>query len=61
MIGHLSGPADDIEAAAVKLGATGFKYFLHDVAFAFHSAQTEPILDELEETARQGGFHLPAA
>lgn len=50
----LSGPADDVEAAAAKLESEGFKCFLLDVAFAFHSAQTDPILDELEETARRG-------
>lgn len=55
----LSGPADDIESAAVKLGTAGFKCFLLDVAFAFHSAQTEPVLDELEETARRGVLFQP--
>lgn len=32
----LSGPADDIDAAAVKLEGAGFKCFLLDVSFAFH-------------------------
>ncbi|KAG6358778.1 hypothetical protein INS49_012297 [Diaporthe citri] len=55
----LSGPADDVEAAAVELEGAGFKCFLLDVSFAFHSAQTEPILDELEETARKGVLFQP--
>ena len=57
----LSGTVDEMEAVAKQLEVAGFKCFHLDVAFAFHSAQTDPILDELEETARTGAlFQAPS-
>jgi monodictyphenone polyketide synthase len=41
------------------LERAGFKCFRLDVAFAFHSAQTDPILDELEDVARKGVLFQP--
>lgn len=56
----LSGPATDMNAIIPLLQANGCKCFSLDVAFAFHSAQTDPILDEFEETATSGVlFHAP--
>jgi acyl transferase domain-containing protein len=55
----LSGTVEEIEALAAGLEAGGFKCFHLDVTFAFHSAQTDPILDELEETARTGALFQP--
>jgi monodictyphenone polyketide synthase len=50
----LSGTVEEIDAVAAVLGDAGYKCFHLDVAFAFHSSQTDPILDELEETAKKG-------
>jgi monodictyphenone polyketide synthase len=55
----LSGTVDEIDALAKELEAAGFKCFHLDVAFAFHSAQTDPILDELEEIAQRGVLFQP--
>lgn len=55
----LSGTVSEIEALATELEAAGHKCFHLDVAFAFHSAQTDPILDELEEIARSGVLFQP--
>ncbi|KAL7783877.1 polyketide synthase-like protein [Trichoderma ceciliae] len=56
----LSGPAADMDALAAALqeaddsGSGGLKCFPLDVAFAFHSSQTDPILDEFEDLASKG-------
>ncbi|KAJ9142487.1 Ketoacyl-synt-domain-containing protein [Pleurostoma richardsiae] len=50
----LSGSVAEIDAVAEVLQGAGFKCFSLDVAFAFHSAQTDPVLDEFEEAARAG-------
>ncbi|PNP49295.1 hypothetical protein THARTR1_09963 [Trichoderma harzianum] len=55
----LSGPAADMDALATALqeageGGSGLKCFPLDVAFAFHSSQTDPILEEFEELANKG-------
>jgi monodictyphenone polyketide synthase len=50
----ISGEVAEIEAVSKALEADGYKTFGLDVAFAFHSAQTDPILDDLEELARTG-------
>lgn len=50
----LSGPASDMEKAMPLLENHGYKYFTLDVPFAFHSAQTDPILDEFETLAVSG-------
>ncbi|KAK3680667.1 polyketide synthase [Podospora appendiculata] len=55
----LSGTVDEMTALATTLETAGVKCFHLDVAFAFHSAQTDPILDELEETARTGALFQP--
>ncbi|KAI3318557.1 putative polyketide synthase [Xylariaceae sp. AK1471] len=55
----LSGPLDKIDALAGVLQDAGFKCFSLDVAFAFHSAQTDPILDEFEEAAKSGVLFQP--
>lgn len=59
----LSGPVADMDAIIPLLEADGYKCFSLDVAFAFHSAQTDPILDEFEAIANSGILfqtpHLP--
>lgn len=59
----LAGPGVDMDAIIPLLEADGYKSFSLDVAFAFHSAQTDPILDEFEAIANSGVLfqapHLP--
>lgn len=60
----LSGPADDMDALAATLQAAdsvsgGLKCFSLDVDFAFHSSQTDPILDEFEDLAHKGVLFQP--
>lgn len=55
----LSGTAAEIEAVAEVLQAAGFRCFHLDVAFAFHSAQMDPILDEFEEAAEKAVLFQP--
>lgn len=56
----LSGPTDEINALLEPLEAAGHKGTLLDVAFAFHSNQMDPILDDFEELAKTGViFHEP--
>ena len=59
----LSGPKEDMDAIIPLFQANGYKCFSLDVAFAFHSAQTDPILDEFETIANSGVLfqspHLP--
>lgn len=50
----LSGPVSDINALIPVLEADSYKCFSLEVAFAFHSAQTDPILDEFEAIAKSG-------
>lgn len=50
----LSGTVEQMDAVSAPLGAAGYKCIKLDVAFAFHSAQMDPILDEFEEIARTG-------
>ncbi|KAF7587027.1 hypothetical protein BBP40_007849 [Aspergillus hancockii] len=50
----LSGPKDGMDAVAERLQANGYRCTSLDVAFAFHSAQTDPILDEYEQIAKSG-------
>ncbi|KAK6222859.1 Type I Iterative PKS [Pestalotiopsis sp. IQ-011] len=49
----LSGPSADIEEVSKVLQAAGYRCISLDVAFAFHSAQTDPILEEFEAVAKQ--------
>ncbi|KAI1877586.1 hypothetical protein JX265_003594 [Neoarthrinium moseri] len=60
----LSGPSADMDALVNMLQASdsnsvGLKCFTLDVAFAFHSSQTDPILDEFEDLARKGILFQP--
>jgi monodictyphenone polyketide synthase len=47
----LSGTADEMEAVSEPLSSEGYRCMPLDVAFAFHSAQTDPILEEFEDIA----------
>ena len=56
----LSDTVKKIDALSRILEKTGFKYFNLNVDFAFHSAQTDPILDDFEDISRTGVvFHAP--
>ncbi|KUJ13605.1 ketoacyl-synt-domain-containing protein [Mollisia scopiformis] len=55
----LAGTQKEIEALSRPLEADGYKCFILNVAFAFHSAQTDPILDEFEDIAKSAVFHPP--
>lgn len=48
----LSGTREQIDALSQTLEGHGYKCFRLDVAFAFHSEQTDPILEEFEEMAK---------
>ncbi|KAF2201576.1 ketoacyl-synt-domain-containing protein [Delitschia confertaspora ATCC 74209] len=50
----LSGTVEQMEALSEPLQAAGYRCISLDVAFAFHSSQTDPILDEFEEIAKSG-------
>ena len=50
----LSGTREQIDALSETLQADGYRCFSLDVAFAFHSEQTDPILDDFEELAKSG-------
>jgi monodictyphenone polyketide synthase len=50
----LSGTREEMAAVARPLEAEGFKCIVLEVAFAFHSAQMDPILDEFEALAASG-------
>ena len=59
----LGGPVADMDALIPFLEADGCKCFSLDVTLAFHSAQTDPILDKFEVIANSGVLfqapHLP--
>ncbi|KAK7937312.1 ketoacyl-synt-domain-containing protein [Apiospora aurea] len=56
----LSGLSNDLEALMEPLQAAGCKCHILDVAYAFHSSQTDPVLGEFEELASTGAiFHSP--
>ncbi|KAH0364236.1 putative polyketide synthase, partial [Aureobasidium melanogenum] len=50
----LSGTKQQMEMMQRTLEAGGFRCILLDVAFAFHSEQTDPILDDFEAAAKGG-------
>nr|QZS37281.1 non-reducing polyketide synthase [Talaromyces sp.] len=50
----LSGTKDQMDEIAVALEAAGYRCIKLDVAFAFHSEQTDPILDEFEAISKSG-------
>ncbi|MEU1689500.1 SDR family NAD(P)-dependent oxidoreductase [Micromonospora sp. NPDC005707] len=56
----LAGNTDDIESIASHLAADGVRARKLHVAHAFHSAHTDPILDDFREAAAQITYH-PAA
>ena len=59
----LGGPVKDMDAIIPHLEANGCKCSSLDVAFAFHSSQTDPILQEFEEIGESAVLfqtpHLP--
>lgn len=56
----LSGTGDEIRDLIDELqGRAGFRCIALDVAFAFHSSQTDPILDDFEQTAKKGVLFQP--
>lgn len=67
-IACINGPKDTvltqtretIDELAEVLQADGYRCYVLDVPFAFHSEQTDPILDDYEEIANSGVlFHAP--
>ncbi|MCJ1247985.1 Atrochrysone carboxylic acid synthase Agnpks1 [Trapelia coarctata] len=50
----LSGTLEQMDAMAEPLQSEGYRCIKLDVAFAFHSKQTDPILDDFEEMAKSG-------
>ncbi|OAA34323.1 Beta-ketoacyl synthase [Metarhizium rileyi] len=56
----VSGHVRDIEMLSQKLTEKGVKATRINVPFAFHSAQVDPILDELEAIASHITFHTPS-
>ncbi|KAH8698795.1 putative polyketide synthase [Talaromyces proteolyticus] len=55
----LSGSVVDMDTIIPILEKDSYKCFSLDVAFAFHSAQTDPILNDFEEIASCVLFHAP--
>ncbi|KUI69031.1 Conidial yellow pigment biosynthesis polyketide synthase [Cytospora mali] len=55
----LSGLVADMDALITVLEQQGYKCFGLDVAFAFHSAQMDPILEDFEALARGVIFRPP--
>lgn len=55
----LSGPVNDMDAAMPLLEKEGYKCFGLDVPFAFHSVQTDPVLDDFETLASSGVVFQP--
>ena len=50
----LSGTTGEMDEVATPLEAAGYRTIKLDVAYAFHSAQTDPILDDFEALAGSG-------
>lgn len=50
----LSGIKENIDDIALLLEAAGYRCIKLDVAFAFHSEQTDPILDDFEAISKAG-------
>lgn len=56
----LSGTIEEMGDIGVTLEAAGFRCVKLPVAFAFHSEQTDPILDDFEAACNTGVlFHEP--
>ncbi|RMZ83227.1 hypothetical protein DV738_g1192, partial [Chaetothyriales sp. CBS 135597] len=56
----IGGARDDIDAIRQNLEANSFKCVLLHIPYAFHTAQMDVVLDELEETARHVPFNAPS-
>ncbi|KAF2429264.1 putative polyketide synthase [Tothia fuscella] len=52
----LSGTKEQIDEVAVPLERAGYRCIKLDVAFAFHSEQTDPILDKFETISKSGAL-----
>ncbi|KAF2272823.1 putative polyketide synthase [Westerdykella ornata] len=50
----LSGTKQQMDDVAIPLEAAGYRCIKLDVAFAFHSDQTDPILDDFENISKTG-------
>ncbi|KAH6722851.1 putative polyketide synthase [Leptodontidium sp. MPI-SDFR-AT-0119] len=50
----LSGSRERMDEISTPLEAAGFRCIKLDVAFAFHSEQTDPILDDFEKISKSG-------
>ena len=50
----LSGTQEQIDTVSESLQSDGYRCISLDVAFAFHSEQMDPILDEFENIAKSG-------
>ncbi|THC93448.1 hypothetical protein EYZ11_007067 [Aspergillus tanneri] len=55
----LSGSRAEMDAIVPPLEAMGYRCYRLDVAFAFHSAQTDLILDDFESLAQSGILFQP--
>lgn len=55
----LSGTTEEMQALLAPLEAASLKCYILDVAFAFHSAQMDPIVNGFEETARTSVVFQP--
>ena len=56
----LSGTKQEMDEITITLGAAGYRCTKLPVAFAFHSEQTDPILDDFEAACKRGViFHEP--
>ncbi|KAJ5697002.1 hypothetical protein N7536_007414 [Penicillium majusculum] len=55
----LCGTTAQMEAVSAPLKEKGYRVIFLDVPFAFHSTQTDPILDLFEETARKSVVFRP--
>lgn len=50
----LSGTQEEIDTLSAILESDGYRCICLDVAFAFHSKQTDPVLDDFEDIAKSG-------
>jgi naphtho-gamma-pyrone polyketide synthase len=55
----LSGESDALDQVCEQLSEQGRKFTRLNVPYAFHSAQVDPILEELEQASRHVQFHQP--
>ncbi|KAL3457362.1 hypothetical protein BJX64DRAFT_295952 [Aspergillus heterothallicus] len=56
----IGGPKDDIDAARQKLESSSVKCATVDVPYAFHTAQMDPVLDELGQITGSLVFKAPS-